>query len=42
MKGRPHPCFRKSASGIYEIGIVFRTEDAPIGYFPFYDQGDLN
>lgn len=43
IKGRPHPNYRNSNSKqTYEIGIAFRTGDAPLGYFPFYDEDDFD
>lgn len=42
IQGKAHPRFRKSKSGMHQLGIALRTEDAPIGYLPFYDQGDFD
>jgi hypothetical protein len=44
INGRPHPSFVEATSKnkSFNIGIAFRTHDAPIGYFPFYGANDFN
>jgi hypothetical protein len=42
IKGKAHPRFRRSKIDVKELGIAFRTDDAPIGYYPFYDRKDFN
>lgn len=44
IQGTAHPTFRKKppAPQTVNLGIAFRTHDAPIGYFPFYGPRDFN
>lgn len=41
ISGRPHPISGK-ANQVLKLGIAFRSVDAPIGYYPFYDNKDYN
>lgn len=44
ISGKPHPRFRQDPSKdrVLNLGIAFRTQDAPIGYFPFYGSNDFD
>jgi len=44
IKGKAHPFFRQASAQDrqFNLGIAFRTREAPIGYFPFYGAKDFN
>lgn len=44
ITGKAHPAFRAlgAADTVRNLGIAFRTYDAPVGYLPFYAPKDFN
>ena len=44
ITGKAHPSFRALgvADTVRDLGIAFRTHDAPVGYLPFYAPKDFN
>lgn len=44
ITGKAHPSFAegRSKDQIHNLGIAFRTQDAPIGYLPFFGSKDFN
>jgi hypothetical protein len=44
IRGSAHPGFanKSSKAQVVDLGMAFRTNDAPIGYLPFYGSRDFN
>lgn len=44
IRGKPHPTFasKTNPNQIFDLGVAFRTQDAPLGYVPFYSRNDFD
>jgi hypothetical protein len=44
IRGNAHPTFasKNHPNQLFDLGIAFRTQDAPLGYVPFYARNDFD
>lgn len=44
IRGKAHPTFasKTNPGQLFDLGVAFRTQDAPLGYVPFYARNDFD
>lgn len=44
IRGKAHPTFasKTNPNQLFDLGVAFRTQDAPLGYVPFFSRNDFD